>query len=141
MKKNKIPFIARFAEKREQDLRPINLCYDEEKNITMARVKNKLLPLVELKSPISELLSKTEAIKESDDYNPTSLELELLTKTAASKESDEGGLHCLELATKTFEEKESEDVSLDIAISELYTKTKQETESDDCDLNNGITLS
>jgi len=141
MRKNKIPFIARFAEKREEDVRPINLCYDEEKNVTMVRVKNKLLPLVELKSSIPELLSKTEAIKESDDYNPTSLELELQTKTAASKESDEGEMHCLELATKTFAEKESEDVSLDIAVSELYTKTKQVSESDDCDLSNGVVLS
>jgi len=141
MQKNRIPFIARFAEKRGEDTRPINLHYDEHKNVTMIRIKNKLSPLVELKCPISELLSKTEAIKEADDYNPTTLELELQTKTAASKESDEGEMHCLELVTKTFVKRESEDINLNIAASELYTKTKQETESDDCDLNSGALFS
>jgi len=138
--KNKLPFIARFAERRKEGVHPIKLFYDDEKNVTMGRIKNKILPVVELKSLAAELLSKTETINESDDYNPTSLELELQTKTAASRESDEGEALCLELATKTFAEKESEEASLDIAISELYTKTLQETESDDCALNNGITI-
>lgn len=141
MQKNRIPFIARFAEKRVKDTRPINSYYNELENVTMVRANNKLLPLVELKSPIPELLTKTEAIKEADDYNPTTLELELRTKTATSKESDEGEMHYLELMTKTFAEIESEDINLDIVVSELYTKTKQETESDDCDLNNRVLFS
>jgi hypothetical protein len=141
MQKNKTPFIARFAETREEDIRPINFRYDDEENVTMARIKSKRVPLVELKSPIPELLSKTEAIREADDYNPTSLEVELQTKTAASKESDEGETLCLELATKTFVERESDDVSLDMVVPELYTKTKQESESDDCNLGSETTLS
>ena len=140
MRKNKIPFIARFAERRTEDMQQIDLHYDEAKNVTMARVRNRFLPLVNLKSPIPELLTKTEAIKESDDYNPTTHELELQTKTATSKESDENEMHCLELVTKTFAEKESDDVSLGVSVSELYTKTKQMTESDDCNLNNGTVL-
>lgn len=141
MQKNRIPFIARFAEKRGGDTKPVNSHYNERKSVTMVRVKNKLLPLVELKSQIPELLTKTEAIKEADDYNPTTLALELQTKTAASKESDEGEMHCVELVTKTFVKRESEDINLDISSSELYTKTKQETESDDCDFNSGALLS
>ena len=141
MKKNRIPFIAKYSEKRDNGTRSLKLHYDEKTCVTMARIKDKHIPLVKLNNPIPELLTKTESRKEADDYNPTTLELELQTKTNASKESDEGGAHYLQLVTKTFAEKESDDVSFDIAASELYTKTKQEVESEDRDINNEITLS
>jgi hypothetical protein len=139
MKKYKIPFIARFAEQQKDNAPSLDTHYDYENDITMIKIKNRYTPLVELNSPIPELLTKTEACRESDDYSANSMEIELQTKTAASRESDESEMRCLELETKTFAERESEDNSYTLALLELYTKTKQETESDDFNINNDIT--
>ena len=105
----------------------------------MVRTKNRAIPLIEFNSTITELLTKTEAIRESDDYNLSSLELEFLTKTAVEKESDESDLCELELQTKTFVEKEADDYDSDVILSEMYTKTKQLPREGD-DLNNGEDL-
>lgn len=121
------PFILRFAEKQKEVLATINQHYDEEKKVTVVQTKRGSIPLVKYNSPITELLTKTEASREADDYNSPISELELQTKTAKERESDESAyLHlALELKTKTFEEKEADDYNPNDLFAELHTKTKQ----------------
>lgn len=140
--KGKMPFILKFAEKQKDTPKRLQMFYDEQEKVTMVRTKNGVTPLIRFQNPITELLTKTAANREADDYNVSSLELEFLTiKTAEERESDETDL-CdsdLELKTKTFAEKESDDYHTDTALSEMYTKTKQLREGED--LNNEVELS
>ena len=138
--KGKMPFILKFAEKQKDVPKRLQMFYDEQEKVTMVRTKNGVTPLVRFQNPITELLTKTEATREADDYNLSPLELEFLTiKTAEEKESDETDLCDLELKTKTFVKKESDDYNTDTILSEMYTKTKQLREGED--LNNEVELS
>lgn len=138
--KEKKPFILKFAEKQKDTSKRLQMFYDEQEKVTMVRTKNGVTPLVRFQNPIAELLTKTEATREADDYNLSSLELEFLTiKTSEERESDETDLCDLELKTKTFVEKESDDYNTDTILSEMYTKTKQLREGED--LNNEVELS
>jgi rRNA maturation endonuclease Nob1 len=140
--KGKMPFILKFAEKQKDAPSRLQMFYDEQEKVTMVRTKNGVVPLVRFQNPITELLTKTEAARETDDYNLSPIELEFLSiKTAEEKESDETDI-CdldLELKTKTFVEKESDDYNMDNILSEMYTKTKVLREGED--INNEVELS
>lgn len=116
-----IPFIARFAEPRRENV-PLIGKYDEEKKVTVINGT----PLIKSMQTI-ETLTKTEASREGDDASERQFLLESSTKTAVQREGDDFAI--VETMTKTFTERESDD---DRAfLLELMTKTRMDREGDD----------
>jgi hypothetical protein len=120
------PFIMLFAESRGRSL-PLPGAYDEELQVVVSNESGKRTPLIKAYTS-SEIFTKTEADRESDEHTP--LSLKAVARTVMGKESDDTHIrHAPDLLTKTFVERESDD---DRSFSfELQTKTRMDREGDD----------
>jgi hypothetical protein len=102
------PFLVKFAIKRSPT-NPLPGHYSEKRSLTVIKLKNEYIPLIEAGTQLAELLTKTKVDRESDD-------------------NDIGSLP--ELMTKTFIERERDD-DLSSIIKETLTKTEVERERDE----------
>lgn len=127
--KSKEPLITMFAESRRSST-PFPGRYSEELGISVVEKSGREIPLISAyHNP--EIYTKTEAVRESDEDDKSSLLLESVIKTHVQRETDTPDAnHPAELMTKTAAARESDDASKYFAL-EMYTKTKVEREGDD----------
>ena len=92
--------------------------YDREQDMNLIHTPNGIRTFINVgtgTAPAQELLTKTEAARESDDDILSTTGMigigvqELLTKTSARRESDDEEWSHAELVTKSFADRESDD--------------------------------
>lgn len=68
-----------------------NVVYDHERNISVYKIEDKCIPLIDSPSVNMGVMTKTEVAREKDDTFPFNLALE--TKTYSDRESDDQGTY------------------------------------------------